>query len=46
MGDSFWPGNRFRVLYDLDEAANEVYILVIGEKERERLLVAGEEVEI
>ncbi|HPM81765.1 MAG TPA: hypothetical protein PLF81_13750 [Candidatus Anammoximicrobium sp.] len=42
----FGPGNRFRVLYDVDEAAREVYILAIGEKERDRLLVAGEDVEI
>jgi len=33
-------------LYDVDEAAREVYILAIGEKERDRLLVAGEDVEI
>ena len=42
----FGPGNRFRVLYDVDEAAHEVYILAIGEKERDRLLVAGEDMEI
>jgi len=33
-------------LYDVDEMAREVYILAIGEKERDRLLVAGENVEI
>ena len=42
----FGAGNRFRVLYDIDEAAHEVYILAIGEKERDRLLVAGEDMEI
>ena len=42
----FGPDNRFRVLYDVDEMAREVYILAIGEKERDRLLVAGEDVEI
>ena len=31
---------------DVDEAAHEVYILAIGEKERDRLLVAGEDVEM
>ena len=42
----FGPDNRFRVLYDVDELSHEVYILAIGEKDRDRLLVAGEEVEI
>jgi hypothetical protein len=42
----FGPDNRFRVLYDVDEVGHEVYILAIGEKERDRLLVAGEDVEI
>jgi mRNA-degrading endonuclease RelE of RelBE toxin-antitoxin system len=42
----FGPGNRFRVLYDIDEVAHEVYILAIGQKERDRLLVGGEDVEI
>jgi mRNA-degrading endonuclease RelE of RelBE toxin-antitoxin system len=42
----FGPDNRFRVLYDVDEVGHKVYILAIGEKERDRLLVAGEDVEI
>ncbi len=42
----FGPDNRFRVLYDVDESGHEVYILAIGEKERDRLFVAGEDVEI
>lgn len=42
----FGPDNRFRVLYDVDEVGHQVYILAIGEKERDRLLVAGEDVEI
>jgi len=42
----FGPDNRFRVLYDLAEGGHGVYILAIGEKERDRLLVAGEDVEI
>jgi mRNA-degrading endonuclease RelE of RelBE toxin-antitoxin system len=42
----FGPDNRLRVLYDVDEAGHEVYILAIGEKERERLMVAGKDVEL
>lgn len=42
----FGPDNRFRVLYDVDEVGHEVYILAIGEKDRNRLLVAGEDVRI
>jgi hypothetical protein len=40
----FGPNNRFRVLYDVDLEANQVRILAIGEKQRERLLIGGEEV--
>jgi len=42
----FGPGNRFRVLYDLDEAGRAVHILAIGEKEGNRLIVGGEEIEL
>jgi mRNA-degrading endonuclease RelE of RelBE toxin-antitoxin system len=42
----FGPGNRFRVLYDLDEQARVVTILAIGEKQRERLFIGGEEVQL
>jgi mRNA-degrading endonuclease RelE of RelBE toxin-antitoxin system len=42
----FGPANRFRVLYDIDEAARTVQILAIGEKRRERLFIGGEEVEL
>jgi mRNA-degrading endonuclease RelE of RelBE toxin-antitoxin system len=35
--------NRFRVFYDVDESAHEVHILAIGVKERNRLLIGGEE---
>jgi mRNA-degrading endonuclease RelE of RelBE toxin-antitoxin system len=41
----FGPGNRFRVLYDVDEEQRIVLILAIGEKEGNRLIVGGEEVE-
>jgi len=42
----FGPDNRFRVLYDVDELDHEVHILAIGEEDRDRLLIAGEEGEI
>lgn len=42
----FGPDNRFRVLYDIDEAARVVQVLAIGEKQRERLFIGGEEVEL
>ena len=42
----FGPDNRFRVVYDVDDVAREVYILAIGDKDRDRLLVAGKDVEI
>lgn len=42
----FGPDNRFRVLYDIDEAARVVRILAIGEKQRERLFIGGEEVRL
>jgi len=41
----FGPGNRFRVLYDIDEENQQVLILAVGIKDGERLLVSGEEVE-
>jgi mRNA-degrading endonuclease RelE of RelBE toxin-antitoxin system len=40
----FGPGNRFRVLYDIDEEGRVVQIMAIGEKQRERLMIGGEEV--
>ena len=42
----FGPGNRFRVLYDIEEEAHRVRILAVGEKQRERLLIGGEEVQL
>ena len=41
----FGPDNRFRVFYEIDEGAREVRILAIGVKERDRLYIAGREVE-
>src|SRR5262249_16608429 len=42
----FGPNNRFRVLYDIDTDARVVRIMAIGEKQRERLLIGGEEVQL
>jgi len=42
----FGPGNRFRVLYDIDQEARVVQIMAIGEKQRERLFIGGEEVQL
>ena len=40
----FGPNNRFRVFYQIDHARREVLIVAVGEKDRNRLLVGGEEV--
>jgi hypothetical protein len=37
------PGNRFRVFYDVEAAGHAVQILAIGVKDRNRLLIGGEE---
>ncbi len=42
----FGPDNRFRVLYGVDQERREVQIQAIGEKKRNQLFVAGEEVEL
>ena len=42
----FGPGNRFRVLYDIDEGQQIVQILAVGEKQGNRLIVGGEEIEL
>ena len=42
----FGPANCFRVLYGIDEELREVQIQAIGVKDGNRLLVAGEEVEL
>jgi hypothetical protein len=39
------PGNRFRVFYQVNAESREVRILAVGVKDRERLLIGGEEVE-
>lgn len=40
------PNNRFRVFYTIDRDQGDVCILAIGVKERNRLFVGGEEVEL
>jgi len=42
----FGPENRFRVLYDIEEEVRVVKILAVGEKQRDRLFIGGEEVEL
>lgn len=42
----FGPDNCFRVFYGIDKANREIQIQAIGVKEGNRLLVAGEEVEL
>jgi len=39
----FGSDNRFRVLYEIDEVRKTVNILAIGIKDRNRLLIGGEE---
>jgi len=39
----FGSDNRFRVLYEIDEAKRTVNILAIGIKDRNRLFIGGEE---
>jgi mRNA-degrading endonuclease RelE of RelBE toxin-antitoxin system len=40
------PGNRFRVYYRVDEDLRQVRILAIAVKERNRIYIGGEEVEL
>jgi mRNA-degrading endonuclease RelE of RelBE toxin-antitoxin system len=42
----FGPNNRFRVFYEVGREQGAVYILAIGVKERNRLFIGGEEVEL
>ncbi len=42
----FGAKNRFRVFYAIHEESQEVWILAIGVKEGNRLLIAGEEFEL
>ena len=40
----FGPNNRFRVFYQIDLEERRVRIVAIGEKDRNRLFVGGEEI--
>ena len=40
----FGPNNRFRVFYQIDDERREVRIVAVGVKDRNRLVVGGEEV--
>ena len=39
------PENRFRVFYSVDPGAVEVWVLAVGIKDRNRLIIGGEEYE-
>jgi mRNA-degrading endonuclease RelE of RelBE toxin-antitoxin system len=41
----FGPNNRFRVFYEVEIEEQNVWVLAIGVKERNRLLIGGEEFE-
>jgi len=42
----FGPNNRFRVFHDVDHVIRLVRVRALGVKDRNRLLIGGEEVEI
>jgi hypothetical protein len=42
----FGPDNRFRVFYDVDRRRRDVYILAIGVKRGNRLVIGKEEVQL
>jgi len=42
----FGVKNRFRVFYEVDTAEQMVLVLAIGVKDREKLIVGGEEIEL
>jgi mRNA-degrading endonuclease RelE of RelBE toxin-antitoxin system len=42
----FGPDNRFRVFYEVDQESHKVFILAVGQKKGNRLLIAGEEFEL
>ena len=41
----FGPGNRFRVFYEVESDTRVINVLAIGMKERNKLLIGGEEFE-
>ena len=42
----FGPDNRFRVFYEGDQAERRARVLAVGVKEKNRLRVGGEEIEL
>jgi mRNA-degrading endonuclease RelE of RelBE toxin-antitoxin system len=42
----FGPGNRFRVLYDIDRPRHVVAVLAIGIKRGSRLFIGGKEIRL
>jgi hypothetical protein len=40
----FGPSNRFRVFYQIDHENRQVRVVAVGVKDRNRLIVGGEEV--
>ncbi len=42
----FGPDNRFRVFYEIDPVEQTVRVLAIEVKDRERLMIGGEEFEL
>lgn len=42
----FGPDNCFRVLYAVDLENRQVQVLAVGVKERDRLIIGGEELEV
>lgn len=42
----FGPRNRFRVFCQVERGEGIVYILAVGVKERDRLMISGEEIEL
>ena len=42
----FGPNNRFRVLYRIGDTSHEIYVLAVGIKDGNRLLIGGEEFEL
>ncbi len=42
----FGPNNRFRIYYRTVEPQHEVHILAIGVKEREKVVIGGEEYDL
>jgi len=42
----FGPNNCFRALYEVDSEQRVVQVLAVGQKEGNRLIVGGEEVEL